>query len=460
MDNKVKLTPGRIREFVCEADKSQAFLWDSEVKGLAVRVTPSGVKSFIFQGKLNSKTIRVTIGDVRAWDIESGTSENPGAREEARRLQTLIDRGIDPRQDEADKLVRAEEQRKEAERRDLTVGELWPIYIEARRPRWSERHLADHQNLADPGGGKAKKGDRLTEPGALASFMRLRLSDITKEKVKAWLAVEGVKRPTQAALAFRLLRAFLNWCEDIPEYSKLATPDACGTRVVRDLLPKQKPKVDCLHREQLNAWFSAVRRIKNPIIASYLQALLLTGARREELINLKWSDVDFQWNGLAIRDKVEGERMIPLTPFVRGLLLELKRRNDAPPTIATLNRTVIDQADWKPSQWVFSSRLAESGRLQEPGIQHRAACAAAAIEGLTLHGLRRSFKSLSEWLEMPAGIVAQLMGHKPSATAEKHYTVRPVDLLRKWHSTYEAWILEQADIEQPKEGTEGLRAVK
>jgi hypothetical protein len=38
------------------------------------------------------------------------------------------------------------------------------------------------------------------------------------------------------------------------------------------------------------------------------------------------------------------------------------------------------------------------------------------------------------------------MGHKPSATAEKHYRVRPIDLLRKWHTTIENWILEQANI--------------
>ena len=48
----------------------------------------------------------------------------------------------------------------------------------------------------------------------------------------------------------------------------------------------------------------------------------------------------------------------------------------------------------------------------------------AGIDGLTLHGLRRSFKSLTEWLDIPAGVVAQLMGHKPSATAEKPWRCR------------------------------------
>jgi len=70
----------------------------------------------------------------------------------------------------------------------------------------------------------------------------------------------------------------------------------------------------------------------------------------------------------------------------------------------------------------------------------------AGLDGLTLHGLRRSFASLTEWLEIPAGLVAQIMGHKPSATAEKHYKVRPLELLRLHHERKEAWILEQAAV--------------
>ena len=43
-------------------------------------------------------------------------------------------------------------------------------------------------------------------------------------------------------------------------------------------------------------------------------------------------------------------------------------------------------------------------------------------------------------------MVAQIQGHKPSATAEKHYKVRPLELLRVHHEKIEAWILEQAGI--------------
>jgi hypothetical protein len=57
-------------------------------------------------------------------------------------------------------------------------------------------------------------------------------------------------------------------------------------------------------------------------------------------------------------------------------------------------------------------------------------------------------------------VVAQLMGHKPSATAEKHYTVRPLDLLRVRHEKIEVWILEQAGIVfDAKAVAGGLRVV-
>ena len=67
---------------------------------------------------------------------------------------------------------------------------------------------------------------------------------------------------------------------------------------------------------------------------------------------------------------------------------------------------------------------------------------------LYLRILHHSALWLSGW-STPTGIAAQIMGHKPSATAEKHYRVCPLDLLRKWHTRIEAWILEQAGIELP-----------
>ena len=418
MGKHENFTAGRVAAFACEPGRQQSIHWDGKTPGLGLRVTASGAKSYIFESRLNGKTLRLTIGDLRTWTVGD-------AQAEARRLKALVDQGIDPRAQRAERQAEQEARRAEAKRQDVTVGEAWGAYLAARMARWSARHLLDHENATKPG-------------YPLHPLLSLALATLDREQVGAWVRTEASHRPTQAALAFRLLRAFLNWCQDAPAYQGITPADACNTRVARDALPKAKPKTDCLQREQLASWFEAVQRIRNPVISAYLQALLLTGARREELAGLRWADADFRWKSLTIRDKVEGERTIPLTPYVAALLARLPRRNE----------------------WVFSSPTAASGRLQEPRIQHNRALGVAGLPALSLHGLRRSFGTLAEWVECPAGISAQIMGHKPSAIAEKHYRARPLDLLRQWHTKIEGWILAQAGIDQPGESAPGLRAVK
>lgn len=188
---------------------------------------------------------------------------------------------------------------------------------------------------------------------------------------------------------------------------------------------------DCLQKEQLKSWFMAVRQLNNPVASAYLQVLLLTGARREEISSLRWPDVDFKWLSMRIKDKIEGERVIPLTPYVADLLRKLADRSD-------INIT--------EDNWVFRSK-SKSGKIVEPRSAHNRALACADLPHISLHGLRRSFGTLAEWVEVPTGIVAQIMGHKPSALAEKHYRRRPLDLLRKWHQKIESWILEQVQNE-------------
>jgi integrase len=436
-----RLTPERIRRFTCPPDAKQAFFWDTLSPRLAVRAT-AATKSFIFEAKLNRQTIRTTIGDVRAWNLDD-------ARQEANRLQTLTDQGIDPREQKRERIAAAESQKDEARRQDATVAEAWSAYLEARKAKWSERHLSNHQALAKPGGEPRTRGRRpgepaTTMPGPIYPLLALKLSALDADTVSAWLETETKRGPGQTAQAYRALRAFVGWCAEHKEYGPATHADACTSKAVKELAPVIGTKDgDSLQREQLRAWFEAVRRIRNPVITAYLQALLLTGARRDELAGLTWDGLDFAWNSMKIHDKVEGERVIPLTPYVAALLAGLPRRKDQ---------------DDKPLPWVFSSPTAASGRLQEPRIQHVAALTAAGLPHVSLHGLRRSFGSLAEWTETPVGIVAQIMGHKPSALAEKHYRRRPLDLLRMWHVKIEAWILEQAGIEQPKEI--GLRLVK
>lgn len=421
------LTHGLLERATCPADLPFVLVRDADKKGLRLRVTKAGGKAWQFETRVKGKLFTRSLGGWPAVSIDE-------AKTEAHRLRGLTEQGTDPRQIEAEQAAKltaaieaaAAEQTAQAQQnaRDaLTVGEVWQHYIAERRARWGALHLADHIRLSAAGGVQRKRGEGLTGPGPLYPLMAVRLVDLSASKVTAWAEHEALTRPTPARLAWRLLRAFLTWCAEQPEYAPLvAGANAAKTRKTREALGKPGVKRDALQREQLPAWFAAVRQIGNPAIAAYLQAMLLTGARPGELLALRWEDVNMAWRGLTIHDKVEGSRVIPLTPYVHHLIAGLPKRGP----------------------WVFAG--AGGKALTNPAKNLNDACTVSGVDRVTMHGLRRSFKSLTEWLEIPAGVVAQLMGHKPSATAEKHYTVRPLDLLRVHHEKIEAWILEQAEV--------------
>lgn len=351
---------------------------------------------------------------------------------------------------EAERVAKATAEAAQAALEALTVREAWDRYVSERTPRWSALHLRDHRAMAQGGGeDRQRRPEVKTAPGPLAPLMGMRLMDLTPAVVEALANSEAATRPTRLRLAIRLLKAFLRWCGEDPELKTLVDPSAASTRKIRETAGQGQAKNDNLEKGQLAAWFKAVRGISNPTISAYLQILLLTGARREELAGLKWEDVNFLWGSIHLRDKVdEAGRTIPMTYYVGGLLRDLMARNETPPPLPRRLRDTPeeDRPEWKPSPWVFASRTAASGRMVEPSIAHRRACQVAGLE-VTLHGLRRSFGTLSEWVELPAGVVYQLMGHKPSATAEKHYRRRPLDLLKVHHQKLEDWILTEAGID-------------
>jgi len=422
---KENFTAERIRLYQCEPGKQQTIHWDAKIPGLGLRVTESGSRAYVFESRLFGKTLRITIGDPQSWDLGK-------ARAEAGRLKTLIDQGLDPRELMAKARAAHEAKAAVDAARAVTVGEAWAIYIEDRRPHWGDRHYQDHVKKVQAGGLPAVRGTRgrgVTIAGPLFSLMHLKLCEVTSADLEKWAVRERTSRQTSAQLAWRLLKGFFSWCEEQPAFASILSGNPAKTKKIRELLGSAGVKQDALQREQLASWFSAVRRLPNPVTSAYLQTLLLTGARPGEILEMRWADLDIRWKGLTIRDKVEGERIIPLTSYVAHLLTNLPRR----------------------SEWVFSSAVVAPDKtpkpISKPHQMHDKACTVAGIEDLTLHGLRRSFKSLTEWLECPTGVVAQIMGHKPSATAEKHYTVRPLDLLRVHHEKIEAWILSEANVE-------------
>jgi integrase len=447
---KINFTAERVTTLSAEPGKAQTIHWDAKAPGLGLRVTTAGARAYVYESRLFGKTIRTTIGDARAWTLGA-------ARTEAARLKTLIDNDIDPREHAAEKQAAHEARKVEAQRRSVLVAEAWADYVQylrtkiaakSKKPR-SDRYIEEHETYASPGGEPKKRGKGKTRSGVLAPLMTLRLEQLTRARVADLIENEAKDRPTAAAYGYRMLRAFIRWCDSQEVYHGIVSSDAYAAKAVTDTVPRVGERKDRLERSHLASWFGAVRQL--PIIQSvYLQGLVLNGPRRGELEMLRWPDVDFRWGSIHLKDKVEAEgRTIPLTPYFAGLLRELKRLDETPPSARRLRALAARDKAWEPSDWVFPSLTSESGHISEPRSAHDRALEAAGLPHITIHGLRRSFASLAtaKWLDAPAGVIAQIQGHKPSAVQEKHYTHRTLDELREWHDRIEAWMLEQAGIQ-------------
>ncbi len=416
---RVNLTVGAIERLTCPPGKQQAFMRDSEAPGLRVRVTAAGAKSFVYESKLNRQTIRRTIGDVKAWSIEQ-------ARTEARRLAVVLDSGQDPRELERQQQAAQAAAKAAATAQALTVGDVWPLYLENGKPKrrdaWKPRYRADLEAMAAPGGEKKKRGQGVTRPGPLYPLLALPLAAVNEDTLKIWYDREAVAGKHQAARALMMFRGFLRWCAARPEYRNLTDRDAGKAAAIVESLPSNTRRTDALEAAQVPGWWAGVEQLSNCTASVYLRALLLTGARREELAALTWANVDFQWRKLTIADKVESTRTIPLTPYLAQLLATLPRLGP----------------------FVFAS-TGKAGRITDARASHAKALQSAAIDGLTIHGLRRSFSLLGEAAGAPAGAIAQVMGHKPSATAEG-YRPRSIDALRPFLEQIEAHILALAGV--------------
>ena len=160
--NRVRLTAGRVDAFTCPPDKPQAFLWDTDTPTLALRATPTGRKTYIFESRLNGATIRINIGTVADWPIKKASTE-------AQKLKMLVDGGTDPREVERDRQAAAIEKKAAAAAQAVTVGDVWPRYLIEGKPKrkdaFKPRYRADLEAMAAPGGEKKKRGEGNTRPG-------------------------------------------------------------------------------------------------------------------------------------------------------------------------------------------------------------------------------------------------------------------------------------------------------
>lgn len=418
--SRVRLTVGRVESFSCPSDKSQAFLWDTEAPSLVLRVTPTGRKTYAFEGRLNGSTIRITIGTASDWSLAD-------ARKRAAELKQIVDSGNDPRELERQQQAEREVKRQQEQAEAVTVGELWPTYLLEGKPKrkdaFKPRYLEDLKRMASRGGEPKRRGKGLTRPGPLYPLLALSLSEVNEDTLKDWYDSEAKAGKHQAARALMMFRGFLRWCTTKPAYRQIVDRDAGKAASIVESLPAATRRTRKLLQDQIPAWWSSVERLPNPVHSVYLRALLLVGARREEVATWTWDNIDFRWRKITMADKVGPTRTIPLGPYMAEMLAGLPRKG----------------------KYVFYSDDSESGHIIDLRSSMARVANEAEIDHLSFHDLRRTFTQTARRI-VPAGVPAQVSGHRQSAVAEG-YNILTLDELRPYVEQIENKFLSLAGIQ-------------
>jgi len=400
--------------------QGQALYWDRGLKGFGVRVSSTGKRVYVAQGRPNGVSRRVTIGEhgMDAFNVR-WTVQN--ARKRAGELLRDMDSDVDPK--ETARVAAAKRERDKAEL--TTLRQVMEEYLDNVRTSNGPLREASKFNIR-----------RYTEI-YLKKWLDLPAKDITAKMCEERFRELSKKTPKQADAAMSNLRALLNRAREVHA-------DADGNYTILAVNPVSRmlktvrlhPDVPATGRIPLNkvgaAWSAVYARRAEPdarLSADYVLFLMLTGLRRTEAAKLKWSRVDFTANTWTIpAEDAKGHRAITL-PFC-DLLREVI---EARPRV-------------KGNDYVFVSRGA-SGHVVDPrGIMQEVDRAAGVH--VSFHDLRRTYEDIARHCGVDSDTRRRLLNHEGLGDVHSiHYANSPdPQVFKEAIDKIGAWVREQVAI--------------
>ena len=397
-----------------------SFLWDTEIPGFGCKITPKGGRIYLLQYSRNDRDHRVTIG---RHGVEF-TAEQ--ARNEARRLRGLIASGGNPALERS------------RNRALPTVAELGQRYVEeyARPHKKPSGFAQDRRNLEnhiipligslkvsdieredvtrvmrDVAAGKTAKdektklqGRRIVRGGQIVANRVHALLSKMFELAEDWKYRPAGSNPCRGAKRFaeHKIERFLSF----DELSRLGAALAAAEEG-RLLLDADVPKAAVPEKRKRGGRKRTGSRVENPYAVAVIRLLLLTGCRLGEILELKWSHVEFERRLLLLPDSKTGAKTVYLSE----------------PALQILKR--IPRIDGSPH--VFPGKCtSEPLRSIRKPWEH--ICRAARLSNLRLHDLRHSFASVGAARGLSLPMIGALLGHsQPNTTARyAHLAASPL----------------------------------
>jgi len=317
---------------------------DAVVPGLCVTVTDRGHKSLAliarFPGSANPT--RRKLGDYGALSLAD-------ARTKARRWLELLDRGVDPREEE-------ERQRAaELRQRQNTFAAVAEDFIKDKLP--GER--------------KGREVERDIRREFLPRWGRLPISQITDAHILDVVkAAKNRGAPYQAHNLLTTARRLFSWAIDQRAYGLENSP--CDRLRPKKIIGKKDPRTRVLVNDEWRALWRATERLGYPY-GPLFQLLALTGQRKSEVGEARWREFDLDqklWTIPAARMKADAAHEVPLADSVIEILTSLPRFNKGDHLFSTDFGAKPVNGFSKGKARLDKAMAVELGREIEPFVIH------------------------------------------------------------------------------------------
>jgi integrase len=339
-------------------------VFDDAVKGFGIQIQPSGTRSFVlaYRRKADGQQRRYTIGAFGAWTTTQ-------AREEAKRLKREVDGGGDPSGERED--IRAAP----------TIADL------------AERFIADYVPRKRPSTQRVYQ--QQIAANILPEFGEAKVAAVSHGDVDQWHHRLSKRAPTHAnrtlAVLSKMLSLAVKW--------GMRADNPCRG-VERN---QEHKRTRYLTGPELARLTAALAELADQSAANAVRLLLLTGARRGELLAAKWGDFDLDegnWSKPGATTKQKTAHHVPLSDAACHLLRDMRSTSAG-------------------SEWLFPALVGSGHRPHINGawIELRKT---AKLPGARLHDLRHTYASIAASSGLSLPVIGALLGHTTPVTTARY----------------------------------------
>ena len=370
---------------------------DTNTIGLSIRVANTGRKTFIVRKKLNNKDTFSSVGHYPSTTIHQ-------ARSKARDILNVIDKGINPNNIRGDVLTK----------QSITLQKVFEDYSISKHNLASST-LKNYISILDNylNDWKKKAISEITR-----DMVEQRHRDITQGKGKF------NESTSRANTTMRLIRALFNYAKGQYEDSRgepLFVHNPVDRITHNKGWNKEKIRQGVVHKYDLKKWYEGVmklplqednvsRNTSAEVVRDFLIFVMFSGLRRNEVLEMKWSDIDFKNHSFTIEDTKNNEsHSLPLN-FKLDEVLE-RRKNDS------------------GNPYIFQG-FKPNGHLHPPKRQLERARELCGGH-FTNHDIRRTFETTANRLAFSQYTLKKLVNHKNTRDVTGRYIVLDIEELRE-----------------------------